>query len=50
MYLRPMLCFNPRSGCETGATNSLTGTAGVIDVSIRAPVVRPERQFVFPSY
>ena len=37
-------CFNPRSGCETGATHAERNAATVHPVSIRAPVVRPERQ------
>ena len=41
---RQVLCFNPRSGCETGATLQVDVWLSRRDVSIRAPVVRPERQ------
>src|SRR5437870_4559987 len=36
-------CFNPRSGLATGATRCQNGSASDGIVSIRAPVLRPER-------
>mgnify|MGYP007051646023 CR=1 FL=1 len=36
--------FNPRSGCETGATQRQVLVLCTLGVSIRAPVVRPERR------
>ena len=38
------ICFNPRSGHATGATQRRLDDSQVCEVSIRAPVTRPERR------